>query len=282
MRSHLVALPRVRSGLAVMFACGALASAGTASAAGVPKTITHQGRLYDGSSKPVSGTLAVKFAIYADATTTTALWTETDMLTFDEGYFSVSLGASMPFTATLFDGSVRYLGITVGADPEMTPRAPVQSVPYAILAGDVNGDIHPTSVIVNGTTVIDSTGTWTGGVAGLQGPAGPVGPAGAAGAQGPAGPVGPQGPVGAAGVQGPMGPAGPAGPQGIDGATGLQGTPGTTGADGQSVTGTPEASGPNCANGGVKYVSVSGTAYVCNGTSATAIRWNQWSSYDQN
>ena len=70
----------------------------------VRAAITHQGRLYDATDKPITGTLAVKFAIYADATTATAVWTETDTVTFDEGYFSVSIGDATAFGATLFDG----------------------------------------------------------------------------------------------------------------------------------------------------------------------------------
>src|SRR5580704_2651862 len=80
-----------------LLAAAALAVGGVAStdvaAQGVPQTITHQGRLYDASGKPITTTLAVQFAIYVDTMTTTSLWTETDMITFDDGYFSVSLGA---------------------------------------------------------------------------------------------------------------------------------------------------------------------------------------------
>src|SRR5262249_41533674 len=137
--------------------------------AGVPPTMTHQGRLFDASDKPISDTLPVQFAFYADANATTPLWSEAAQITFDEGYFSASLGATTPFSVGLFDGSVRYLGITVGSDPEMTPRVRVQSVPYALMAGDVTGDIHPTSVSVNGTTIIDAQGNWTGSTAGLAG-----------------------------------------------------------------------------------------------------------------
>jgi hypothetical protein len=54
----------------------------------------------------------------------------------------------------------------------------------------------------------------------------------------------------------PVGPPGPAGPPG---------SPGTPGTDGQSVIGTVEPAGPNCPFGGVKYISASGTTYVCNG-----------------
>jgi hypothetical protein len=233
------------------FGAALLALAPFGSAAGVPQTIVHQGRLYDATNKPVTGTISVAFAVYADDTTKTALWTETDMVTFEEGYFSVALGATTPFTANLFDGSVRYLGITVGTDPEMTPRAAVRSVPYAILAGDVNGDIHPTSVSINGTTVIDSMGNWTGPTSGLQGPTGPQGPTGAqgpAGTQGATGAQGPAGAQGAAGATGPQGPVGPIGPQGPIGPTGAQGPAGATGAAGpqgpQGPAGATGATGP--------------------------------------
>ena len=42
-------------------------------------------------------------------------------------------------------------------------------------------------------------------------------------------------------------------------------TEGTEGEAGEGVTVTPEPAGPNCANGGIKVVSESGTSYVCNG-----------------
>jgi hypothetical protein len=85
---------------------------------------------------------------------------------------------------------------------------------------------------------------------------------------GPAGPVGPQGPAGQtlfvladggsiavdAGVVVLAGPTGPAGPQG---------TPG------QSVVGSSEPAGSNCSAGGVRLVSASGSAFVCNGAQGT-------------
>ncbi len=61
-----------------------------ARAAGVPQTITHQGRLYDASDKPIATTLPVKFTLYADAGGATEVWSETDTISFDEGYFSVT------------------------------------------------------------------------------------------------------------------------------------------------------------------------------------------------
>src|SRR3984957_149409 len=71
---------------------------------------------------------------------------------------------------------------------------------------------------------------------------GKAGPAGANGANGAAGPVGPQGPTGPAGA----------------------GSPGLEGKAGASVTGAA-ASSAECAQGGVKYTSASGSNAVCNG-----------------
>ncbi len=204
-------------------------------AAAVPETITHQGRLFDAKGNPVGDTLDVTFALYDAAQGGAALWTETHPVAFDAGYFSVELGADKAFSG-VFDGSALYLGITVGGDAEMTPRARVGSVPYALLAGDVRGDITPTSVAIEGYgPVIDSTGKWIGDPTGLIGPpgpagaVGPTGPAGAVGPTGPAGAVGPTGPAGADGAVGPVGPAGPAGPAGAVGPAGPQGPAGPPG-----------------------------------------------------
>jgi hypothetical protein len=76
---------------------------------------------------------------------------------------------------------------------------------------------------------------------------------------------GPRGPKGATGPAGPAGPQGPAGANGKDGANGSNGSNGATGAAGQSVTSVTELAGANCANGGYKLTSASGTQYVCNG-----------------
>lgn len=70
---------------------------------------------------------------------------------------------------------------------------------------------------------------------------------------------------GAPGATGPPGPAGPKGDTGAAGANGKDGTNGTNGTNGQSVAVTNETPGVNCANGGDKLVSASGTNYVCNG-----------------
>ena len=107
-----------------------------------------------------------------------------------------------------------YLGITVDDDAEMTPREPVDSVPYSMVATNATGDITPHSIAVNGAPIVDANGKWVGATTGLVGPQGPQGPQGSAGATGSAGPDGCDGCDGIHGpdrAQGPTGPMGPAG-----------------------------------------------------------------------
>jgi|GEM_PF-4871182 len=191
----------------------ALAFAAPANAA-VPATVTHQGSLYDAKGKPVDATLSVVYSIYDTTTASVAIWTETHTLTFSKGFFSVDIGTETPLDSAIFDGSLRYLGIQIGTDAEMTPRSAIGSVPYAIVAGDVSGDIHPESVSIGPTEVIDEEGHWVGDPTGLVGPSGPVGPPGPEGPQGPVGQAGPAGAPGPVGETGPMGPVGPQGPTG--------------------------------------------------------------------
>lgn len=215
--------------LSVTTAAATLLAAASASSA-VPGQLTEQGRLLDTTGTPQTGSVSIVFSLYDAATGGTALWTETQNITLDDGYFSARLGDATAIPASVFSGATRYLGVTVGADAEMTPRQSIVSVPYALMANNAVGDITPTSVSVNGTTVIDSSGAWVGpGGIGATGPTGPQGPTGPAGADGATGPAGATGPIGATGPTGPTGPGGLAGPPGITGATGATGPAGPTG-----------------------------------------------------
>lgn len=102
--------------------------------AAVPASVGYQGRLYDANNNPINGNVSVVFAVYSNATGGTAIWTETQSVSFSNGYFAVQLGSVNAFGTSTFDGTVRYLGVTVGTDAEMTPRASIASVPYALNA----------------------------------------------------------------------------------------------------------------------------------------------------
>jgi hypothetical protein len=252
---------------------GSFSLAPGAARAGVPAGLTEQGRLFDQAGSPLQGTPSITFSIYASPAGGVALWTETQLVPLDEGYFSAQLGAVTPVPAAVWDGSVRYVGIAVGADAEMTPREATRSVPYALVSGDAVGDLHPTTVTVNGHAVIDASGNWVGPATGLIGPTGPQGQAGAAGttgatgAAGAVGPTGPQGASGAAGAAGPQGPIGPVGATGAVGPTGPQGAAGTSGTNGLNgtngavgPTGPQGAAGTNGTNGAVGPTGPQGAA----------------------
>lgn len=166
---------------------GILAGIGTLSSSGsadVPNGITQQGRLLDSEGEPVTGEITFVFSVYNDPLLSepdNLLWSETQSITLDDGYFSTRLGdgGSNPFPDDLFDGTQRYLGVKVGSDDEMSPRQHIASTPYARVAGlahealqadeatvadralvatNADGAITPTSVTVNGIAVIDATG----------------------------------------------------------------------------------------------------------------------------
>ncbi len=167
------------SGLVRSFGLAALLglSAWSADAsAAVPQNLVQQGRLLDTVGSPAIGTVTITFRIYDDASGSNILWQETQVIALDDGYFSATLGNVTALGADVFeDGEVRWLGMQVGADSEMTPRQEIQSVPYALFAGDVRGQIHPSSVSVGGQVVIDDQGQWVGSPTGLVGPTGPQG-----------------------------------------------------------------------------------------------------------
>jgi hypothetical protein len=266
-----MSVARVRRLISTLTATGAALGAGGALAA--PTAVTHQGRLFASDGTAIDATLDVTFTLYDAPQDGNPVWTETHAITFDQGYFSAVLGEADPLDDAVFDGSVLYLGVTVGADPEMSPRAPVESVPYAVrstVADDVPGDIHPSSVSIGNTLVIDASGNWVGDPSGLVGPTGPAGPAGPAGATGPAGPAGATGAIGPTGPQGLQGVPGPIGPAGSVGATGPTGPQGIAGPQGQPGVGGPvgptgPAGPPGTQYGCVMRASCAGTGLTDRG-----------------
>ena len=106
-------------------------------AAAAPNLINYQGRLVDTNGNPLSGTYNITFTVYDAATAGTSLWTETQSVTLENGIFGVKLGASTPLTSNVYSADTRYLGVAVGSDPEMTPRAQLVSVPFALSAANI-------------------------------------------------------------------------------------------------------------------------------------------------
>lgn len=101
----------------------------------VPSQVSFQGFLTDPSDNPITGIVPMHFKIYRDSVTATHLWSESQTVDFVNGIFNVLLGKVAPLPDTMFSGQTLYLGIAVDTDPEMTPRQPLVSLPYAFLAG---------------------------------------------------------------------------------------------------------------------------------------------------
>jgi hypothetical protein len=119
---------------ATVFAAGIILLCSMA-LAGVPQLINYQGRLTDVGGNALDTTVSIVFTIYDDSTGGTAKWTETQgSVTVTDGLFNVLLGSVNPIMDTVFNDDTRYLGITVGGDPEISPRIRIVSVGYAMQA----------------------------------------------------------------------------------------------------------------------------------------------------
>lgn len=106
----------------------------------VPGTMNYQGLLTGSSDDPVAdGTYNVVFTIYDE--TDTVRWEESHTISTRNGLFTVILGShGAPLTSDVFNHSECWLGITVGTDPEITPRTQLTTVPYAFRTDHVQSD----------------------------------------------------------------------------------------------------------------------------------------------
>lgn len=117
--------------LAVALASPALAA--------TPQHMNYQGILTDGGSPVPDGNYTVTFRIYSVSVGGSELWSEARLVSTTGGLFTITLGLLTPLTDSVFDGTPRYMGISVEADPEMAPRAELTTVPFAYRVSTVDG-----------------------------------------------------------------------------------------------------------------------------------------------
>jgi hypothetical protein len=99
----------------------------------IPRMLSYQGKLLDNIGNPVPDTTySTLFSLYTVAGGGTAFWAETQTVRTRYGLFSVFLGSVSPIGA-LPDAGALYLGMKVGADPEMATRIHIVSSAYAYL-----------------------------------------------------------------------------------------------------------------------------------------------------
>ncbi len=100
----------------------------------VPHTLSYQGKLLDSEGAPADGTFLMKFIIYDDADAgATELWNSTYRgVSVSNGLFNYVLGDSTALPEDLFSGHTDlYLGISVGTDPELSPRIKLTAAAWA-------------------------------------------------------------------------------------------------------------------------------------------------------
>ena len=131
----------------------------------VPHDISYQGYLTTAAGTPVNASVPMTIKLYNVPTAGVALYTETQTVLVINGLFNALIGSVT--TLTLPFDVPYWLGITVGADPEMTPRQPVASAPYAIRSASTES--LATTATVPATQItgsIGSAGNFTGPLAG--------------------------------------------------------------------------------------------------------------------
>jgi hypothetical protein len=123
----------------------------------MPRTLSYQGVLQDGAGNPVAdGNYSLTFRIYNVATGGTALWAENQTLAVQDGILNAVLGST---TALNLPFNVRYwLGISVAAEAELTPRVELTSSPYALRAA--RADSAGLTLPYHVTTSSSSTQFW--------------------------------------------------------------------------------------------------------------------------
>lgn len=175
----------------------------------VPNRLAYQGRLLKADGTPQAGKTAVTFSIYDADVSGAPRWSENQTLELSDGYYATFVGEVVPLPAGLFDGTDKYLEISV-AGAALAPRQRIGSVGYALMCAEskkVSGPVEATTLSVGGAPVVDATGKWVGAPTGLVGPRGDKGEKGDKGDQGMKGDKGDQGIQGITGDKGPAGPS---------------------------------------------------------------------------
>lgn len=96
--------------------------------------INFQGHLTDSAGQGITGDSTIVFSLYDVPAGGTPLWSETHLVTVNNGVFAVDLGQpGNELNPADFAGN-RFLGIRVASDPEMTPRLQITADALALRA----------------------------------------------------------------------------------------------------------------------------------------------------
>jgi hypothetical protein len=138
--------------------CAVALGASIAAAQTAPAQLPMQGFLTDTAGEPVDRETTMVFALYTADTGGAPIYSETQTVTVEAGYFTAEIGGATALDLGLFrDNGTVFVGIQVGADPEMTPRLPLGSVPYAAFAQNAASAGAVAANAVNSAAVADGS-----------------------------------------------------------------------------------------------------------------------------
>jgi len=129
--------------LLVAGSAGAFPPEGPLVQGGAPPLISYQGLLTDpGTGDPVAdGDYNITFALYDVEFDGSPIWSETQTVSVNGGLFNVLLGSETALSASLFDGTGRWVEVEVEGEV-LSPRRRFASVPYAFQAqGAADADL---------------------------------------------------------------------------------------------------------------------------------------------
>ncbi len=119
---------------------------GASSALAAPTELPHSGRMLSAAGDPLTGDITLEFRLYTQASGGTAVWTESDTVRMEDGYYSTLLGDSSTLTALDWTGSSFWLGITPAGGAEFGARSPIGAVPLAMnLSGPTTATVVTTA-----------------------------------------------------------------------------------------------------------------------------------------
>lgn len=135
--------------LTLMMAASILADA--------PALMSYQGRLTDSLGNPLDTTVNMTFTIYDNRISGNPLWTELQpSVAVSGGVFHIRLGKAQSLSQTVFADTVRWLGVKVGNDSEISPRTQLVAVPWSYRVATIDSALGGT---IKGNLVIEEKAT---------------------------------------------------------------------------------------------------------------------------
>ena len=131
----------------------------------VPLQLAHHGQLLDAQGDPITAQESITFRLWDAAEDGNEVWSEVIVVDVVSGHYAALLSLGELGRDVLKTEPSLWLELEVSGET-LAPRQPVAATPYALVADTAEnldgGTVNATSISVNGTTVIDAAGAWTG------------------------------------------------------------------------------------------------------------------------